>query len=70
MKTSKPERVWFALVSVVLWTGIYLSGFSNINWLVYLPAASFSFAAITGICPGQIATFKLFGAKIKEASNK
>jgi hypothetical protein len=63
MKSSTPMRVWFAILAVVLWTGIYLSGFSNVHWLLYLPAAGMTFAAITGVCPSQTAMFKMFGSK-------
>ena len=63
MKASKPMRVWFAFFGAVIWVGIYLTGFSNVHWLLYLPAAGMTFAAITGICPSQIGVFKLFGSK-------
>ncbi|MEO8766046.1 MAG: hypothetical protein ABI416_17220 [Ginsengibacter sp.] len=69
MKASPSMRIWFALVSVILWTGIFLSGFSNVNWLVYLPAAGFALGAITGICPSLMAASKIFGIKTKTASN-
>jgi len=70
MKTSKSMRIWFAFVGIILWTGIYLTGFSNVNWLLYLPAAGFIFSAITGICLSLTAISKLFGFKIKETSNQ
>ena len=70
MKAPKSMRMWFAIMGAILWTGIYLTGFSTVNWLVYLPSAGFMFAAITGICPSQIGVFKLFGIKIKETSDK
>src|SRR5258706_5299315 len=50
--------------------GIYCTGFSTVNWLLYLPAASFIFAAITGICPSLIAISKMFGFSIRGTSNR
>ena len=70
MKSPKSMRVWFAFMAIILCTGIYLTGFSKVNWLIYVPAAGFIFAAITGICPSQITIFKMFGIKIKETSEK
>ena len=63
-------RVWYAIVGTILWLGIFLTGFSTASWLLYLPAAGFIFAAITGICPSQVSVFKVFGIKIKETSGK
>jgi hypothetical protein len=56
-------RIWFALFGILLWLGIYLTGFSVVHWILYLPAAGFIFAAITGICPSQIIVNKLFSSK-------
>ena len=70
MKAPKSMRVWFAFVGAILWTGIYLTGFSNVHWFVYLPATGFVFSAITGICPSQMAIFKMLGVKMKETSNQ
>ncbi|MEP6844926.1 MAG: hypothetical protein ABI861_02955 [Panacibacter sp.] len=69
MKASKSMRIWFALVGTILWTGIYLTGFSNVNWLLYVPAAGFIFAAITGLCLSLTAISKMFGFDTKAAAN-
>jgi hypothetical protein len=66
MKSPKSMRVWFAFMGAMLWTGIYLTGFSTVNGLLYLPACVSVFAAITGVCPSQMIIFKLFKVKIKE----
>ena len=63
MKASASMRVWFAFFAVLIWLGIYLTGFSNIHWLLYIPPAGLTFAAITAICPSQIAVFKMMGSK-------
>jgi len=39
MRASVSMRIWFAFVGIILWAGIYLTGFSTVNWLLYLPAA-------------------------------
>ena len=62
-KASKQMRIWFAIFGVLLWLGIYLTGFSNIHWLLYIPAAMMIFAAVTGICPSQMLIFKSFPTK-------
>lgn len=70
MKASKSMRVWYAFVGAILWAGIYLTGFSNVHWLLYVPAAGFVFAAITGLCLSLTAISKMFGFRIKETSNQ
>lgn len=63
MKASKSMRVWYIFMGIILWAGIYLTGFANVSWLLYVPAAAAIFAAITGICPSQFAIFKILGEK-------
>jgi len=70
MKAPLSMRIWFAVVATILWAGIYFTGFSTVNWLLYLPAAGFLMGAVTGFCPSLTGVFKLFGGKIKETSNK
>jgi len=65
MKASKSMRAWFAFYGAVIWLGLYLTGFSSVHWLLYVPASGIAFAAITGICPSQIVIFKLFDSKQK-----
>ena len=69
MKAPKSLRIWYAFMGVLLWTAIYLTGFSNVHWLIYLPAGGFIFSAITGICLSEMAVLKMFDIKIKETSN-
>ena len=69
MKAPKSMRVWFAFMGIILCLGIYLTGFSNVNWLMYVPVVGFLFAAGTGICPSQVMIFKMFRIKIKETSD-
>lgn len=63
MKASVQMRIWFAFFGSVIWAGIVLTGFSTVHWLLYVPAAGMSFAALTGICPSQIAIFGMLGKK-------
>jgi hypothetical protein len=58
-----PMRFFFLVAGGILWTGIALTGFTTAHWLLYVPAAFFVFAAATGICPGMIISYKLFGRK-------
>jgi hypothetical protein len=45
-------RVFFVGISVFILVGIWLSGFDQVHWFIYLPPAFLLFAAISGICPG------------------
>lgn len=51
---SKPMRLFFAVSGSIIWLGIGLTGFDAVHWLLYVPAVFFTFAVITGICPGLI----------------
>jgi hypothetical protein len=53
-------RFFFLFAGSVIWIGIWLTGFSNAHWLLYVPGVFFYFAAITGICPGLIVSRLIF----------
>lgn len=53
-KISRAMRLFFAVSGSIIWFGIWLTGFTVVHWLLYVPAVFFSFAVITGICPGMI----------------
>ena len=53
------QRLLFLSVSIVIATGIWLTGVERAHWLLYVPAISLGFAGITGICPGLIFWRKL-----------
>lgn len=63
MKSAATMRLWFAFMAAILWTGIYLTGFGQVNGLMYVPAIGFTAAGLFGYCPSQIAIFRLFGNK-------
>ncbi len=49
---SPALRVQFAFIALLIYLGIYLSGYANIHWFLYVPVVALIFAAVTGICPG------------------
>ncbi|MDA8362933.1 MAG: hypothetical protein M0Z84_03750 [Gammaproteobacteria bacterium] len=59
-RISRAMRFFFVFAGSVLWLGIGLTGFSVVNWLLYVPAIFFAFAALTGICPGLILARLIF----------
>ena len=61
LKASKSMRFFFFNTSVITVITIWLSGFNNVHWSIYLMPVFFIFAAITGFCPGLIMTKRLFG---------
>ncbi|KAB2837869.1 MAG: DUF2892 domain-containing protein [Melioribacteraceae bacterium] len=62
-KASLSMRVWFAAFGLLILIGIYLTGFTNVHWLLYVPAAGFIFAAASGICPSQLLFSKMLDKK-------
>lgn len=66
---GKPMRFFFLIAGSILWAGIWLTGFSTVHWLLYIPAVFLIFASLTGICPGLIISNLLF-ADSKERSGK
>jgi hypothetical protein len=63
MKAPASMRIWFALLGAALWTGILLTGFATVSWLLYLPAAALTVASIIGFCPTHVVIAKLFGGR-------
>jgi hypothetical protein len=55
-----PAMRFFLFSGSVIWLGIWLTGFSNAHWLLYIPGVFFYFAAVTGICPGLIISRLIF----------
>ncbi len=52
-------RMVFAVISVLMWIGIGLTGFTNVHWFIYIPAIITAIVAITGICMGNVVMGKL-----------
>ncbi len=59
-KASASTRFFLLVAGVIVWTGIWLTGFGTAHWLLYVPATMFVFAAATGICPGLLISKILF----------
>lgn len=55
-------RMQFFSIAAVVLVGIMLTGFSRVHWFLYVPVALFTFAGLTGICPG-LAFWKKVGFK-------
>lgn len=58
---GKDMRFLFLFSATLLLIGIWLTGFSTVHWLLYVPLVFFYFAAITGICPGLIISRLMLG---------
>lgn len=52
-------RMTMLTIATLTLFGIWLSGFNNVHWVLYLPPAMLLFAALSGICPGVIIWSKL-----------
>ena len=54
MQISTEMRLWMLGPMLMLWIGIYLTGFELVHWLIYLPAVMSIFASVTRLCPGML----------------
>lgn len=59
-RIGKSMRLFFTVSGLIIWLGIWLTGFDVVHWLLYVPAIFFTFAVATGICPGMIISKALF----------
>ena len=55
-------RMLFIFMAVFIGAGIWLTGYQNVHWLLYIPPVVLLFAGITGICPGYM-IFRKIGFK-------
>lgn len=62
-RVSPPMRLFLAVVGTMLWLGIGFTGFGVVHWLLWVPTLFFTFAVITGICPGMIISNFLFARR-------
>lgn len=58
-KLGCPMRSVFIAMAVLMWLGIFLTGFKNVSWILYLPAIGSAVAAISGVCMGATLFGKL-----------
>lgn len=59
-RSSPAARLFFLIMSSLIWLGIWLTGFDVVHWWLYFPPSFLLFAAVTGYCPGMIITKTLF----------
>jgi hypothetical protein len=45
-------RMQFFFIAAVIFIGIWLTGFGEVHWFLYVPVVVFTVAGATGICPG------------------
>jgi hypothetical protein len=62
-KIGKTMRFFLLVSGSIIWLGIWLTGFSIVHWVLYIPAVFFTFAVITGICPGMIISRLIMGER-------
>ncbi len=62
-KMDASMKAFFLVMSLVLWAGIWLTGFDKTHWFLYLPASFLLISAITGICPGMVLFKETFREK-------
>jgi hypothetical protein len=62
-------RMLFLMLAALILLGIWLTGFSVVHWVLYIPVAALVFAGITGICPGYL-IFQKLGFKGLTLGNK
>lgn len=53
------QRMLFIIIATVISSGIFLSGYNQVHWLLYVPVAGMLFAAASGICPGIVMLKKI-----------
>lgn len=66
-KMDASMKAFFLVMGLVLWAGIWLTGFEQIHWFLYLPASFFLISAITGICPGMVLFKDIFREKQQQS---
>jgi ABC-type polysaccharide/polyol phosphate export permease len=58
----------FIFMAVIISLGIWLTGYTTVHWLLYIPPAALLFAGVTGICPGYM-IFKKLGFKGQDSGS-
>ena len=48
------QRMTYLSIATVVATGIWLTGFDKVSWVLYLPVVALTIAGITGVCPGYL----------------
>lgn len=50
--TSAVQRLTFFNTSMLAFVGIYLTGYDQVHWFIYVVPVVYLFSAATGFCPG------------------
>lgn len=53
------QRMLFIIIASIISSGIFLTGYNQVHWLLYVPVVGMLFAAASGICPGIVLLKKL-----------
>ena len=53
-KSNASLRAFYLFAASAMWLGIWHTGFTAASWILYVPATTFIFGAITGYCPSWI----------------
>ncbi|GMR00854.1 MAG: hypothetical protein BMS9Abin19_0193 [Gammaproteobacteria bacterium] len=69
-KMDTSTKAFFLFMGLVMWMGIWLTGFEKVHWSLYLPATFFLISAVTGICPGMIFFKEVFREKQSQRLDK
>jgi hypothetical protein len=57
--TMTALRMQFLFMAVIIFVGIFLTGFQRAHWFLYFPVVMLLFAGISGVCPGLLLWKKL-----------
>lgn len=52
VKSGRAMRMFLFNSTLFILVGIWLSGFDNVHWFIYVIPAFYTFAFTVGICPG------------------
>ena len=59
-------RMLFIFMAAFISLGIWLTGYNQVHWLLYIPPAALLFAGVTGICLGSAYLGALLATKGKK----
>ena len=59
---SKTQRLFFFEGFLISMTGIWLTGFTQVHWFMYVIPVGFLIAAVSGFCLGYFLTSKVASA--------
>ena len=51
-RSGKAMRMFLFNSTLFIMLGVWLTGFENVHWTIYIVPAFYTFAFVFGICPG------------------